>query len=306
MSGVELRDTLIDHGQFLLSWNQETKPLLQDRPAGIAIRWDRSAGGSVHHDHWLASLTEAGISLDQPVYGPARRNMTINHVLQEALRDFQLDERETEWSAMAFGLWLPPTKTWKTTDGREMSFDRIAQRLLRGHKRFGVCSGTHRVYSLMLLIRLDDEFSILSKSVRQETYTHLERVRDLITVSQLPDGHWPSNWSAGKEAVEAPIEDDTYKQVIATGHHLEWLAIAPRELHPPHEQILKAADWIIKDTTEKTAQEILKHYTFYSHVGNALALWRGVRPAEFWQEWQKTHPFVATIENSELKNADGK
>ncbi|QDU10578.1 hypothetical protein [Gimesia aquarii] len=292
VSGIEMRDFLIDHARFLTSWGDEISPLLVEEPAGISIRWGSQAGGSVHHDHWLASLTEAGIHLDEPVFGPSRRDMDINDVIQESLRDFRLDEREVEWSAMAFGLWIPPVKQWKTVDGRVVSFDQIVKRLIRGHKRFGVCVGTHRVYSLMLLIRLDDEFHILSKPVRAEAYAYLERVRDLISVCQFEDGHWPANWMDGKSALTDPQEIPDYKNVIATGHHLEWLAIAPKELHPPHEMIVKAAKWVINNTTSHTEEEILQKYTFYSHVGNALALWRKTHPATFWKDWQKTHPYV--------------
>lgn len=292
VSGIEMRDFLIDHARFLASWGDEASPLLVDEPAGVSIRWGSQVGGSVHHDHWLASLTEAGIHLDEPVFAPARRDMDINDVIQQSLRDFRLDEREVEWSAMAFGLWIPPVKQWKTTGGRAVSFDQIALRLIRGHKRFGVCVGTHRVYSLMLLIRLDDQFDILSDKVRGEAYAYLERVRDLISVCQFEDGHWPANWMEGKTALTDPEEIPEYKNVIATGHHLEWLAIAPRELHPPHEQIVKAAKWVIKNTTEHTEAEILQKYTFYSHIGNALALWRNTHSATFWHEWQKTHPYV--------------
>jgi hypothetical protein len=291
ISGIGLRDVLIDHGQFLQSWNEETVPLLVDQLDGISIRYDRTPGGSVHHDHWLASLTEAGISRDEPVFTPTSRNMTINNVLQEALRDFRLDERETEWSAMAFGLWLPPVKTWRTGDGRQISFDLLAQRLLRGHKRFGVCSGTHRVYSMMVLLRLDDDFDILSDAMHDTVYAHLESVRDAIAASQLEDGSWPSNWPSGADAVSNLEDEPVYKKVIATGHHLEWLAIAPKELHPPREQILKAADWAINHTIERPESGIREQYTFYSHVGKALALWRGTQPAHFWREWRKAHPY---------------
>jgi hypothetical protein len=81
--------------------------------------------------------------------------------------------------------------------------------------------------------------------------------------------------------------------VIATGHHLEWLAIAPEMLHPPREQIRKAAKWIIQDTLQQSDETLSEHYTFYSHVGNALALWRKTRPADFWQRWRETHPYQA-------------
>lgn len=292
VSGVEMRDFLIDHARFLSSWGNEAAPLLVDQPAGISIRWGTEIGGSVHHDHWLASLTEAGIHRDEPVFAPSRRDMTINDVIQQSLRDFHLDEPEVEWSAMAFGLWIPPVKQWKTAEGRSISFDQIVQRLIRGDKRFGVCVGTHRVYSVMLLIRLDDQFDILSDAVRAEGYAYLEKVRDLISVCQFEDGHWPANWMEGETALTHPEEIPGYKNVIATGHHLEWLAIAPKELHPPHEQIVKAAKWIIKNTTSHTEEEILQKYTFYSHVGNALALWRNTHAAPFWKEWRKTHPYV--------------
>lgn len=293
MSGREMVEFLTDHGKYLISWGNDVPPLLVDRSAGVDIRWGKDAGASVHHDHWLASLTEAGVERSHPLQTPAQRDMTLEAALQQALRDFRLDERETEWSAMAFGLWLPPQRSWKTADGRVASFDMLARRLLRGHKQFGVCRGTHRVYSMMLILRLDDEFDILSEGVHDEVYRHLETVRDLIVAAQFPDGRWPHDWWRGEEALESPGDADVWQSVIATGHHLEWLAIAPQELHPPREQTRNAAQWVINNTTEQSAEQILKRYTFYTHVGNALALWRNTRPPEFWRQWRKTYPHTA-------------
>ena len=116
MSGEALKDHLVDHGQFLASWGNQIAPLLQERPDGVAIRWGKEECASVHHDHWLACLTEAGVDLHEPVFTPNRRR-EVADVLQEALRDFRLDEAEVEWSALAFGLWIAPQKTW-TTDAR--------------------------------------------------------------------------------------------------------------------------------------------------------------------------------------------
>jgi len=298
LDGAELRDFLTDHGQYSRSWaNQNVAPLLNVRPTGIAIRYGLEPGASVHHDHWLASLTEAGVALNSPVYGPGRRNATIGDVLSESLRDFQLDESEVEWTAMAFGLWLPPTKEWQGANGRHYTFDLIVDRLVRGQRLQGVCSGTHRVYSLMLLVRLDDEFDILSDSGRAIAYSYLEEVRDNIIAAQLADGQWPSNWADGADAAAKPIEEEQYQQVIATGHHLEWLAIAPKDLHPPDEQIGRAARWVIDATVAQTPAEILERYTFFTHVGNALALWRNTHPAEFWVKWRAEHPASdATLE----------
>ncbi len=292
VSGMTMLKFLTDHASYMESWGNEMKPLLEERPTGIAIRWGAEDGASYHHDHWLACVTEAGATLDTPIYGPSGRDMTLQNVLQESLRDFRLDEKETEWTAMGFGLWIAPTaKAWVGSEGRKFSFDLLAQRLMRGQKQLGVCSGTHRVYSLMMLIRLDDEYDILSDSIRGAVYRDLEQVRDMITASQFEDGHWTENWPDGKNAVENPIETELYKSVIATGHHLEWLSIAPPELHPPDAQILKAAKWIIQVTKDQTPEEIKQRYTFFSHVGAALANWRQVHPADFWHKWETEHPY---------------
>ena len=286
LSGEDMRDFLLDHAQFLEFWREAkgVAPLLVDRPQGVAIRWGRDLGMSVHHDHTLACLTEAGVTLDTPIFSPSQRELTMKDMLFEALRDFRVDERETEWTAMAFGLWLAPQKQWHNAHGRVVSFDLIAQRLMRGQLDKGVCSGTHRVYSLMVLMRLDDEFKILSSQVRDKVDAHLLHVRDLIAESQFEDGHWSSNWHEGHRAVEKPKKDELKSKVIATGHHLEWLAIAPEKYQPPRELVRKAARWCVENTVNKTNDEILDHYTFYSHVGNALTLWRSQRPHEFWQE----------------------
>ncbi len=309
LSGRQMEQFLLDHGTFVLSWGKEASPLLEDRRTGVGVNWGEARSQSVHHDHMLACVTEAGTSLNEPVMLPTQREMTLENVVREALRDFRLDERETEWTAMAFGLWLAPTKTWEAVDGREMSFDLLAQRLMRGYLEKGVCSGTHRVYSLMLLWRLDQDHDILSDEVAAEVYAHLSLVRDLIIASQFEDGHWPSNWNEGQDAVENPREDEMRAKIIATGHHLEWLAIAPQELHPPQEQIDKAATWIIDVVKHQSREQVLQRYTFLSHVGNALSLWRGTTPAKFWKDWQQKHPDYAftplpSNETGELESSE--
>lgn len=287
ISGQQMMEYLINHASYIQAWSNKRVALLEDRPSGVGVKWGRDLGASVHHDHLLACLSEAGVPLDQPVYTPGRRQMMFRDVLMEAMRDFELDERETEWTALGFGLWLPPDKMWVGAEGREYSFDLLAKRLLRGELEKGVCSGTHRIYSLMVLLRLNDEYGILTEEVATLVYRHLEHVRDLITQSQFDDGHWPSNWKDGQAAVERPKADELKDQVIATGHHLEWLAIAPQELHPPRELLEKAARWCIENTVHKSDAEILGMYTFYSHVGNALAMWRQQRPSDFWREWEE-------------------
>lgn len=285
LSGKEMLEFLVDHGKYAASWDGESQPLLSPEPDGVAVRWGQyDASGSVHHDHLLTSLSEAGVSLNETVIPPGRPPTTFGALLQQSIRDFRLDEKETEWSTMAFALWLvPETKSWRNSAARTIDFGKLAKRLMRGHAKYGVCSGTHRIYSMVVLWRLDAEHDLFDAPTRDRVRAYLKQMRDVITASQFPDGHWASNWSLGKASVTNPISEPDRKAVIATGHHLEWLAIAPAEFHPPREVVRKGANWLVKTVREKPQKQILKQYTFYSHVGNALALWRKTRPWDFWR-----------------------
>ena len=302
ISGPQLKDFLTDNAKYIESWGKAVSPLLQDTEDGIHVRWGEDASSSVHHDHTLAALTEAGLSLDSAVFTTARA-LQVRNVLEEALRDFHLDERETEWSVMSFALWLAPQNVsqWHNGEGRQITFDMLAERLMRNHKRDGVCLGTHRVYSLMLLVRLNEQHGgqLISATTTTQIMAYLSQCRDLIIASQSPDGSWPANWTDGADAViKADPKEKPSKRVIATGHHLEWLSIAPSELHPPRAQILKAADWLVKNTSELPQSEIDQNYTFYSHVGKALAMWRQTSPADFWTQWRIAHADCEQFEDA--------
>jgi len=294
ISGPQMAEYLVDTGQYLASWGPETDPILEPESDGVRIRWGPDATASVHHDHMLASMAEAGITLDTPVFTPARQT-TMEQILSEALRDFRLDERETEWSAMAFGLYLAPQQTasWHNSQGRSITFDMLAARLMRKHRRKGVCLGTHRVYSLMALLRLsqDNDNALLTTETENRIMEFLHGAKELMIASQAPDGSWPPNWHEGADAdANRDPNEKLYRRVIATGHHLEWLAIAPTELHPPHENIVRAAKWLVNNTRETPQEQIDGSYTFYSHVGNCLALWRKTSVPKFWKTWRDTHP----------------
>lgn len=300
ISGPDLAAFLTDTAKHLQSWNHRVTPLLVDTGLGVHVRFSEDAAGSVHHDHALAALTEAGLPLGTPVFTTARA-LQLRDVLQEALRDFRPDERETEWSAMAFTLWLaePRITSWHNAQGRLVTLDLLARRLIRSHKRGGVCLGTHRIYTLMLMLRLNEEHGgkLLEAETAAAAEAYLADIRDRITASQWPDGSWNSNWVDGADCFRlTDSQEKASKRVIATGHHLEWLALAPERLHPPREQVLKAASWLVQNVSQTPQEEIDRNFTFYSHVGKALALWRKTSPAEFWNRWTALHPEDARLE----------
>jgi hypothetical protein len=302
ISGPEMVRFLTDSASYMKSWQDAAAPILQPRPNGVSIRWGPDRTASVHHDHLITCMTEAGVSLDTPVYLPGH-TLQVRDLMAEAIADFRLDEREVEWSVMTFGFWLGPQHVteWQNAGRRHITFDLLAKRLMRDTKRHGVCLGTHRIYSLVVLLRLNSESGgdLISPQTLSAIVDYIEDAKQLISATPNNDGSWPPNWTDGAEADrKADPEEQAYRTVISTGHHLEWLAIAPESLHPSRTRIREAATWVIKNTLETPQNEIDDKYTYYSHVGNALALWRGTTPAEFWQRWRKTHPECEQVQDS--------
>jgi hypothetical protein len=294
MSGKDMLWLLTNQNRFEGVYGDTQEPLLIDEGAGVRIRALEGPASASHVDHTLASLAELGMSLDLPIVfrhagtGIPERT-TLRAVLEQSLRDFSLNQPEYEWSALAYALFLPPTHRWVTSEGQEMTFDRLADRIMREELPNGVCSGNHRLFTLAIFLRVDDLMSqrgkppILSLESRQRIERYLRDVTDMLIRHQHPDGFWNGDWPTTTPATREPtsqIGDRLSTRIIVTGHTLEWWALAPRELLPPRRVVIDAAQWIVRTIDGMTPEEIQDNNSYLSHAGRALALWRGELPSE--------------------------
>ncbi len=283
LSGQEMRDLLLNHDQFSAVWGEKTMPLLLSTKNGIGVRTQEGAATASHYDHTLAGLAEVGTTLDHPVQTP-KGQTTVRAMLEYALREFSLNQIEYEWSTLAFAMYLPPVRSWQSTEGQEITFDRLADRIMRQKLNQGVCMGNHRLHALVMLLRIDDNTPILSPTGRQRIIDHLTAVTGLFIASQHPDGYWIRSWPSGappQVGVDGDTENTSQNRILATGHVLEWWALAPEVVHPPREVVIRATQWLSRAVLELDDAEIKRQYTFLSHAGRALALWRGDFPASF-------------------------
>lgn len=280
LSGVEMLDLLLDHRQYSQAWGDKALPLLIDNPDGISIRTQEGEATASHVDHTLASLSEVGITLDYPVITPGGET-ELRRALEWSLRQFSLNQVEYEWSALAYVLYMPDAKRWFSTEGQVITFDLMAERIMRQKPNMGVCFGNHRNHALVMLLRVDDEHDTLSEAGRQRIIEYLKGITALFVANQHEDGYWDQNWPgsegenlAGTGAV--PMAD----RMLATGHVLEWWALAPQEVHPPKEVLFRAGQWLSGAIEGLSEKELEASYVFLTHAGRALALWRGRFPAE--------------------------
>ena len=281
-SGEEMRSVLTDNRKFVELYGAKAAPLLIDGPFGVKVRLQEGNLSASHADHTVAGLSEVGTPLDFPVVTP-NRTTTFRAIVDEALHDFSLNQVEYEWSAMTMIAFLPPTKSWTTTEGQRISFDDIAVRMMREEQPRGVCFGNHRLYSLTMFLRIDDTQHVLSPEVRLQVIAYLINQTATLVQHQHSDGYWDGKWplrpadGGGKDAATGDALTD---RILATGHALEWWAMAPAECHPPREVLVKAGQWMARTIENLTPDQVDNYYTFLTHAGRSLALWRGKLPYE--------------------------
>jgi hypothetical protein len=282
IDGEDIRRLLTDHRQFVALYGEKEKPLLIQEPAGVRVRTQEGQATSTHYDHTLACLAEVGTPLSYPVQTPTGET-TVRALVEQALRDFSLNQFEYEWSAQVFALYMEPQGAWFTKEGQRVTFDIIAQRIMRERMPRGVCYGNHRVYTLAALLQIDEQNQIFSPAMRQEIIDYLTRLTALLVKNQHADGFWSKDWARqeGDPTPESEGEDDEVgSQILATGHILEWWAIAPEEVQPPRETLIRASQWLVKTIEAQTDAEITNRFTFLTHAGRALCLWRKFDPAQ--------------------------
>ena len=294
LSGEEMRAILLDHDHFAESWGEEEKPLLMCNEHCVGVRTQEGQATASHVDHTLAGLAEIGTPLDLPIHtheGPA----TVGSLLVASLKTFDVNQVEYEWSALAYSLYLESLAPFSDVNGQELTFDLIADRIMRQGLKMGVCYGNHRLHALVVLLRVDQQNQILGKQCRRRIIRHLRNVTATLVDSQHETGFWNQHWATGVGPL--PEDDEEYskiqpiaKKILATGHALEWWALAPAEVLPPDEVIQRAIDWLAEVVLDMDDEEVGDNYTFLSHVGRAVALWRGHYPAYFIEEMEARCP----------------
>jgi len=280
-SGEELRAVLTDHRRFIELYGEGTPPLLLEVPGrGVRVRELEGAKSASHDDHTMACLAEVGTPLGFPIV-TENRNTTFRALVEQSLRDFSINQPEYEWSALTYALFLPPTRAWVTSEGQQVSFDSLADRIMRERLPLGVCAGNHRLHTLVMFLRVHEQIPILSEEKAKQIAEFLQDVTAVLVKHQHPDGFWNRDWPVGVPVSRAPTEadgDTLSIRLISTGHALEWWALAPEEIHPPRPVLAAAGQWLVRTIDELSPEQMQQFISYLSHAGRALALWRGTTP----------------------------
>ncbi len=275
-SGEEILRTLTVASSGKDYW--ENAPLVQTLfgwrfPTGGYEGVRRDLSLELHRDQTIAALAELGLPLSHPLHGISGSG-TVRDVLADSLANFHLDQQELAWTALAYSLYLPPTRSWTNRYGEPFCFDDLASTIVERRLDAESCGGTHLLYSLTVLARVDQQVAVLSAPVRERLWSWLRRAVDVAVATQEPDGTWHSGWSYALLPTIAPegwsYMDVKANRVIMTGHIVEWMLYLPEALQVRPHTLKQAGRWLKKELLEAPQAQKERHFCPYSHAACVL------------------------------------
>jgi hypothetical protein len=223
-----------------------------------------------HRDQGLATLAELGVPLTHPLR-IAGETFPLREVLRDSLANFHLGQEELTWTALAYALYLPPANHWVNRYGESFSFDDVVGELLGRPLDKASCAGTHLLYSLTILARVDRQMPVLSGPVRDRLWERLGHSVDVARRTQDAGGFWRVDWN--RELLgAAPAEgwsrppDLPWTRLLATGHLAEWMLYLPPEVRPPADDLRRAGRWLYRQLHTHSAAQLQEWFCPCAHA----------------------------------------
>lgn len=233
-------------------------------------------GGVSHPDQYIQGLGEAGARSDMAIRLPDGALATLEGVIRESLANFNI-EQEMEFTAVAYSRWLPPTRRWVDRHGYMHSFDEIADALMSRSLDGASCCGAHVPYALVNLLRANEQEAILDEATAERVESHLAQFSRRLEENQDPSGVWLGSWYKSSEP--SPENSRGLQALTATGHNLEWIALAAPRLRPRPDCVERAARALARLLPAHPFSTAVNTYPTFSHACRALALMEEVQPA---------------------------
>jgi hypothetical protein len=243
-------------------------PFLSESRFGVDVIIG-DGGGVAHQDQYLKVMGELGLPSTTSILLRGGRATNLASVIRNSLAKFDI-RQELEFTAVAYARWLPPTRRWKDKDGGVHSLDEIALALMKKPLGKTVCCGAHTPYAIINLLRVNEVAPCLEPATVAEAEAYMKNVSRLLAKNQHKSGAWTSHWAESAETSKAMRWG--FEAIWATGHHLEWIALARPDLRPDVSVIGRAeialGDLLLKHTYQTASNS----YPQFSHACRALAL----------------------------------
>ncbi|HBE71870.1 MAG TPA: hypothetical protein DDW52_27325 [Planctomycetaceae bacterium] len=282
------------------------RTLLERSPYGVEVaintRGDGETGlrGEGHYAQLTAVLAEVGVQSNYEVVASSGNGFTVKDLIAHNLREYSTS-KEQAWLAVTLALY-GSSDSWVDKFGDKHSLDELAITLLRQNQGEGACFGCHIPYALMIMLRANETAGFLSKEVSKDISERFRRWVWELERSQLPRGGWSRNWTSYSPVVSF-YGDEVIDRITATGHHLEWISIAPASLRPSNSVVRSAVKALIQDidALPDLGARSFKSMWPCTHAANALCRIRNVSANDFWSNAWEGGNLVMTNKGFRMK-----
>lgn len=226
-----------------------------------------------HRDQILAAFGELGIPLSQPLT-IGEETFTLADVLSDSIANFHLGQQELQWTALAYAVYLSPTREWTNKFGDTTTFDMLVARLIESPLWESSCAGTHLVSTLTTIYRVDTENTpILAPPTRETLRERLEQFAKCACETQKTDGSWDLEWYRGalRDSKRIlPTDSTLADRLLVTGHLAEWLLYLPEDFGVPDHVIKNAALWLLPVLTAQSVRQTAESICPSTHAACVL------------------------------------
>jgi hypothetical protein len=210
---------------------------------------------------------------------------TLQSVIDDAIDNYTQDQ-EPYWTVAAFALYLPPQQlSWTNKFGVVHTFSDAAQHLMsRPPGQLGPCGGTHALYTLAVLQRVDTQYpEVLNAETDDAAHDFQQRACRALADTQAQDGSWGLDWARtlsdgsadGAPPVQSILAAEQSRRIWMTGHLLEWQSMLPPESRIPPPQLERAVEFLLRETTRIDPVALRQNLCAYTHGIRAIQrLWR--------------------------------
>ena len=218
-----------------------------------------------HQDQFVSEMAQWGMKPDHKFHVGKFDYTFDDFIRQSTMRASVTQKQELSWAIIMISQFHGTDYQWTNSLGERLKFDDIVRYEIDASIDEAACGGTHRLFGFTWAYHLHLNKGGKKEGVWLDVAAKIKRYKARAKQLQNRDGTFSNNYFKGPGA----DEPDTNKRIGATGHILEWLALAmtDEELREPWMQnAVNALVLLILDLPDRADGGGLYHAAHGLHI----------------------------------------
>lgn len=237
------------------------RPALPTRGLRFGLR--KSFQVQDHVDQFLMTFADADVSLETPIVAEGGKRFIVGDMLA-ATKAGMRDNQEVGWTLVVTAKYLSLDEKWKADNGKTYRIEDVVALAIQRDPRRETEGGPHHLYGVAFALDKHRRRHGKAKAgTWAEARAYLDKYVGLAKQFQLDDGSFSAAMFRNSRRAGSPRQ-----MVWATGHTVEWLAMALDAKQLKDEWVVRGVTALV-ETIEKHPVTALSNGGMY-HAAHAL------------------------------------